>query len=211
MNQQPDQLKRPEDVQTVLDAARCGATEAPPELKRILDANPVIWQELPRVESIVEAAWLDRIAKTNLLLRDSLSRKLDALREEMAGPSPSPLESMAVERVLATWLQVEFADLYASFVEPSEDPKLMGLAIKMQDSAQRRYDSAVKNLSAVQKFRLESSKPPREEQRPIRKPDTVSHRAPQNGKACGDVVGDRSRFAENCGEHESRFGVGLTG
>jgi hypothetical protein len=43
-----------------------------------------------------QAAWLQLIAGPNLLLRESVERKAEQLRAELAGPEPSPLEGVLV-------------------------------------------------------------------------------------------------------------------
>jgi hypothetical protein len=87
----------------------------------------------------------------NLLLRESLTRKLEELRAELGGPSPSPLERLLVARVLACWLQVHYADTaYAQLKAAS--PAQHAAALKRQNAAQQRYLQAVKALATVRKL-----------------------------------------------------------
>src|SRR5262245_15782375 len=49
---------------------------------------------------------IDKFCGKNLLLKESVTRKLDLLREELAGPNPTPLERLLVERIVACWLHL---------------------------------------------------------------------------------------------------------
>jgi ParB/RepB/Spo0J family partition protein len=49
-------------------------------------------------------------AGRNLLLGESVQRKLKEMREELGGESPSPLEKLLISRVTATWLQASYYD-----------------------------------------------------------------------------------------------------
>src|SRR5205823_4272861 len=97
-------------------------------------------------QSLVRAA-----AGTNLALKLSLTRKLELLRTELAGPKPTPIERLLVERAVACWLQVQDADIrYAQAKD---------LGIKWGDYFQNRIDrthrrflSALKTLALVRKL-----------------------------------------------------------
>ena len=57
-------------------------------------------------QSLIRAA-----AGKDVLFREALSRKLELMRADLSGPSPTPLERLLVERVVACWLQVQDADV----------------------------------------------------------------------------------------------------
>jgi hypothetical protein len=84
-------------------------------------------------------------------MREALERKLQRLRTELSGPAPTPLESLLVDRILACWLQVNYAD--AAFAQ-LKNPSLThhSLAMRRQGGAQQRYLQAVKMLAIVRKL-----------------------------------------------------------
>jgi hypothetical protein len=90
--------------------AREGDRTVLPELRRLLDQNPRVWQCHGDLAQQAEEAWLRLAAGHDLFLHESLIRKLRDLRGELAGPDPSPLEQLLVGRIVACWLQVHYAD-----------------------------------------------------------------------------------------------------
>jgi len=140
-----------ERLQSLVKRAEQGDESALPELRAALDANPWIWERYGDLARQSQAAWLQLIAGTNLLLRESVERKAEQLRAELAGPGPSPLEKLLVERVIACWLQVQYADAaYAQLQGPS--PGQHTAALKRQAGAQQRYLFAIKTLATVRKL-----------------------------------------------------------
>jgi hypothetical protein len=86
------------------------------------------------------------------VVRETLPHTLEALRVELGGGYPSPLERLLVERIAATWLQLHyFETLYAQ--------NISNLTIvqsefhqKRIDRAHRRHLSAVKTLAQIRKM-----------------------------------------------------------
>jgi hypothetical protein len=78
-------------------------------------------------------------------------RKAAELRSELAGPSPSPLEKLLAERAVACWLQVSFYDSQVAQIR--EYKPAQGRMLQQQlDSANRRYQAAIKTLATVRKL-----------------------------------------------------------
>jgi hypothetical protein len=140
-----------ERLQTLVKRAEQGDESSLPTLRAALDANPWIWERYGDLARQSQAAWLQLIAGPNLLLRESVERKAEQLRAELAGPEPTPLERLLVERVIACWLQVQYADAaYAQLQAPS--PGQHTAALKRQAGAQQRYLYAIKTLATVRKL-----------------------------------------------------------
>jgi hypothetical protein len=140
-----------ERLKQLLQRAEQGDEAVLPALGLALDAHPEIWQRYGDLGKQAEAAWVQMIAGPNLLLRESLTRKLEELRAELGGTSPSPLERLLVARVLACWLQVHYADTaYAQLRAAS--PAQHSAALKRQNAAQQRYLQAVRALATVRKL-----------------------------------------------------------
>ena len=140
-----------ERLQTLVKRAEQGDESALPTLRAALDANPWIWERYGDLAQQSQAAWLQLIAGPNLLLRESVERKAEQLRAELAGPGPSPLERLLVERVIACWLQVQYADAaYAQQTSPS--PGQHTAALKRQAGSHQRYLHSIKTLATVRKL-----------------------------------------------------------
>jgi hypothetical protein len=140
-----------ERLHQLVRRAEGGDEAALPELRAALDVNPWVWERYGDLAQQSQAAWLQLIADKNLLLLESARRKAAQLRTELAGPAPSPLERLLVERVVACWLQTNFAD--ASYAQmKGTSPAQHTAALRRQDSAQLRYLQAVKALATVRRL-----------------------------------------------------------
>ena len=74
-----------ERLQALVKRAEQGDESALPELRAALDTNPWIWERYGDLARQSQAAWLQLIAGPNLLLRESVERKAEQLRAELAG------------------------------------------------------------------------------------------------------------------------------
>jgi hypothetical protein len=99
-------------------------------------------------ESLVKAA-----AGQNLAFQEALTQKLKLLRDELAGPNPTPLERLLVERVVACWLQVQDADVRCAQAKDTSIKWAEYLQRRMT-YAHKRYLSAIKTLALVRKLNL---------------------------------------------------------
>ena len=100
-----------------------------------------------------ELTLIGKFSGKNLLFKESLRRKLELLRAEVAGPNPTPLESLLVERVVTTWLHLHHLEMtYAGKESMSLD--LATYYQRSISSAQKRYLAAIKALALVRKLAL---------------------------------------------------------
>jgi hypothetical protein len=140
-----------ERLQSLVKRAEQGDESALPELRVALNANPWIWERYGDLAQQSQAAWLQLNAGPDLLLRESVERKTEQLRTELAGPGPSPLEKLLVERVIACWLQTQYTDAaYAQLQNPS--PGQHTAALKRQAGSHQRYLHSIKTLATVRKL-----------------------------------------------------------
>jgi hypothetical protein len=140
-----------ERLQRLVERAEQGDETVLGELRAALDVNPWVWQRFGDLGRQAEAAWLQLVAGKNLLLLEATQRKAAQLRAELAGPAPSPLERLLIERIVACWLQVHYSD--ASYAQlKGTTPAQHTAALRRQNSAQQRYLQAVKALATVRKL-----------------------------------------------------------
>ena len=155
-----NQLKAYEDLPTdreelmrFLQRAQNGDAATLPALRKALKDPAAIkalggdlaWQA---EESLVRA-----MAGKDLAFREALSRKLELLRAELAGPSPSPLERLLVERVVACWLHVQEADI--SYAQAKNLPlPLADYYQRRMDRANKRFLAACKTLATVRRLAI---------------------------------------------------------
>jgi hypothetical protein len=73
------------------------------------------------------------------------------MRSELAGASPTPLERLLVERVVACWLHLHHLEIGYSAQE-SMSLELGAYYQRCLSSAQKRYLAAIKTLALVRKL-----------------------------------------------------------
>jgi hypothetical protein len=147
----PKQEEILERLQRLVERAEQGDEAALPELRVALDVNPWCWQRYGDLAQQSMAAWLQLIAGSNLMLHESTRRKAEQLRAELAGPGPSPLERLLAERVVACWLQTNYADAtYAQL--KGATPAQHTAALRRQNSAEHRYLQSVRALVTIRKL-----------------------------------------------------------
>src|SRR5262249_53148028 len=140
-------------LEELVQRAEQGDASALPGLRRFLDANPQGWQQYGDLALQAQAASLALGGAQNLLLHQAGGRKVEELRGELAGPAPSALEGLLGERVVACWLQTMYADaVYAQARKKESTPAARQELMKRQESSQRRYLAAVKQLVLVRKL-----------------------------------------------------------
>ena len=148
--------RRPHDVDRLAELvqrAQQGDVTALPLLREALEGDPSLWQEYGDLAAQAQEAWLQLLAGTDYLLAESVRLKLAALRQELGAEGASPLEKLLVERIVACWLQTHYADaLYAQARGPQSTASIRQELMKRQDSSQRRYLAAIKQLALVRKL-----------------------------------------------------------
>ena len=126
---------------------------AVPEFRKLLRQVPNIADSGGNLAKIAEETLVKGIAGDQLWMHEMLLAKLKTMRTELAGPQPSPIERLLVERVVACWLQVYDADAIAA--QPESVTFVQGdYNQRRQDRAHRRYLSAIRTLAMVRKLAL---------------------------------------------------------
>ena len=93
---------------------------------------------------------VERFTGKNLLYKESLQRKLELLRDELAGPSTTPLERLLVDRVVTCWLHLHHLEVI--YANKESMPLAVGTYYERSISAaQKRYLAAIKTLALVRK------------------------------------------------------------
>src|SRR2546423_15645570 len=94
------------EIKTVVGRAKQGDAAVLPRLRELLAEYPALWEHYGDLAAHAEMAWTKLAAGPNLHLRECLLHQAEALRQERAGPSPSPVETLLAERVVPCWPQL---------------------------------------------------------------------------------------------------------
>ena len=134
----------------------CGGDEtALAGIQRLLRQDPDFFVPALGGDLAIEAeqSLIRKATGTNLAFREALETKLGLLRKELASSSPNPVERLLVERVVACWLQLYYADVVAAQAENLTFQQGTYLQQK-QDRAHRRFLTAIKTLATVRRLAL---------------------------------------------------------
>jgi hypothetical protein len=146
-----DLQREQDELARLLQRAEQGDHAVLPRLREALDADARLWRHYGDLAAQAEASLILLAAGKNFLLAESLQRKLKALKEELGGESPSPLDRLLVERAIMTWLQTAYFDGLLAQAKGASEAQVKMLQ-QMQDAAHRRHLSAVKTLATVRKL-----------------------------------------------------------
>ena len=145
------------ETRQLLQRAQAGDPAVLSELRELLDARPALWRQLGDLGSHVEEVLLGLAAGKSLLARESIRRRMDELRAELAGPAPSAVESLLAGRAVVCWLQVHLADLEVAQQVKAGAPAAH--AERRQAGAQSRFLAALRMLVVVRKLLRPSLSP----------------------------------------------------
>jgi len=134
--------------------AEKGDEKAVPEIRKILQESPDLAWRFMDFATLAERRFIENMTKDkDLASRETMEFQLAAMREEVAGAHPSPLERLLAERIVLTWLQIQlFEGLYASSMFKSMTLAQGSYYQKRLDHAHRRHLSAIRTLAQIRKL-----------------------------------------------------------
>ena len=160
------ELELPKDVKdklTVLRAlsekAEGGDKSARKELRKALrESAPEVISRASDIGSRGRWVLIKTIAR-DPLTEEALVARLDVMHADIAGPDPSSLEVLLTERICSLWLLIEVLEMLVSVQLSSELPRehrspmsYLRHVFKWQESANRRFLSAIRELARVRKL-----------------------------------------------------------
>jgi len=149
-------LNTVERLAELVEKAGKGDKNPLPEIRKILKESPELAWQLMDYAKYTEYHYTKMMVKEEGSgLKEVLSCQLAAMREEIAGDNPSPLERLLTERIVITWLQIQlFEGLYASNMSKGTTTIAQGgnYEQKRIDQAYRRHLSAIKTLAQIRKL-----------------------------------------------------------
>lgn len=155
-------------LRELVTRAKSGDRVVLPQLREYLDEHPEIWTEVGDLALHAQESWLALMAGEDLVLGECVRRKMDELRGELGIEAASKVEKLLIERVVACWLQVHYADAaYPQAKGPASTPSVRREMMQRQESAQRRYLSSLKQLAIVRKLLKPGPSPMELASRPV--------------------------------------------
>jgi hypothetical protein len=142
----------PKELRKFLERAQNGDQTTLPMVQDFLK-DPHMVEVCGNLAGYAERALIGKLSSKDLTVSEGVRLKLESLRAELAGPSPTPLERLLVERIAVCWLHLHHLEV----VYASKDSLTLDQGIYFQkclDRAHRRYLSAIKMLAVVRKLAI---------------------------------------------------------
>ena len=126
-----------------------------PILQQVLTERPHIWQAYGNLAKQIRTVVIESTTSGNLLTVEARRRYLDALREQLAGPNPSPLESLLAERVCLRAVHLGQAEgLYALAQRDDCTIARKEFCQRRFDRTQNQYLKAIRALAQIRRLEL---------------------------------------------------------
>ena len=147
-----------ETLTRLVEAANCGDKGSVESLRLWLDEHPETWREAGDLAAHVEKTWVRLAAAGNVLVEESIHREVDRIRGELQSSTPTTLERLLVDQIVACWLNLKQAEICAA---SSRQSSLSQGRYHDQrvERAQRRYFAAIKMLAQVRGLPLSALMP----------------------------------------------------
>src|SRR5262249_54018333 len=133
-----------DELKGLMNRAQKGDYGAQTELRALLDQRSDLWQTVGDLSKHAELNILRLAAGDDYLTQEAMRRMLGKRREDVAGPSPSVVEKMFVERVGVCWLHVNYRKIESPRGREKKNPPREVSVQGRLDSANRRYLTALR-------------------------------------------------------------------
>ena len=156
-----DARARIAELRALSEKVEAGDKEARKELRRLVRASsPEVIGRASDIGRRAGRVLAYTAAGGDPLTEEALYAKLDAMRMEIAGENPTPLEVLLTERVVSLWmftalLEVLMSAQYQKRLSDGAErssPSYIIQQSRILDSATRRYLAAIRELARVRKL-----------------------------------------------------------
>jgi hypothetical protein len=145
-----------DQIQALGLRARGGDRTAVPQLRKLFDQHPERLMLLGGgdMAEVAKAKLIDKIVRgDDVVGREAKLRRIDQLRDELAGPNPTPIERLLADRAALCWAELHNADARIfGLLGEGLDTRRAAFLDQYRDRAHRRYLTALKTLATVRKL-----------------------------------------------------------
>ncbi len=127
--------------------ANRGNQQARAALIHYLDADPARWATFGNMARHAEMSLIEVITEGEWLAGEAIKREAARLRERLSRPNQSPLEELAITRLVGCWLQVQFVESMCK--QAHEDFARAKFWLARQQQVHRLYAQAEKSLLLI--------------------------------------------------------------
>ena len=101
-----------------------------------------------KLDTVLREVMLIELAVGPTAYKESIRRSVAAMKQSLLGEQPTPLEKMAVGRVVACWLFAHFVDRWCGW-SVKQGGRASDLA-KLLEASEKRYQISLRSLKLVQ-------------------------------------------------------------
>ena len=143
----PKPLTMAEAYESLRKRANAGDERSQAALMKYLDNHPDFQAMLGNLAVHAELTLIQAIAGGEWIVFQAIYQEANRMRSELAGQSPSPLEILAVERIVATWLHLQYTEM--QFLKSQDAVEWAKYWLKRVEVADKIYRAAIKSLVLV--------------------------------------------------------------
>jgi len=150
----------PPEFLHLLEQAEQGDVTVLPALRQVLDATPQLWRDIGDLAKHAELTLVQHATGNNLLLREALDRKLQALKTELREAGDGVLHGLLIERVVLGWLELHGLEATCTHLRDQYPaPAQVEALERRRNHVHRRYLAALRSLATVRKLLLRTPSP----------------------------------------------------
>lgn len=145
-----------EGIREILRRGGKGDEAVLPLLRRLFDrpeGGPELIDRFGDAYRFTRETLIKHAAGDSLVIQEALRRKIDGLRDDLAGPDATALERVLAERIALCWFDVHETDRRYSDVS-NATLTVAEYRDGRRDRAQRRFLAACKTLATIRKLGL---------------------------------------------------------
>ena len=141
------------DIDQVLSRVQKGDNTALPALRAVLAQRPEIASVLGDMTANVQLVMIHKLTETNEGMALCIETTMQEMKKTLAGPQPSALETLLIERIMLDWLYLHLLELSELAQHGKQRTLLQAESLaKRIDRAHRRYLRSLMALAQTRRL-----------------------------------------------------------
>ena len=172
-------------------------------MREFLAKNKFLWQNVGNISLEAQVAWVNLTCGDDLYFRECLFKSANALKAELTGKNPDPIEKLLAERVVMSWLQLGYLEAREA-QQGEKELRWAEYRRRRQDQAYRQFMRAADALATLRRLVPQTVYLPVVQQAPASLPDARPGQETLPAHMNGH--GHKANGHSHLNGHNSRFG-----
>lgn len=138
-------------AKTLADRANRGSESALSSLRQLLATKPEIWENAGNICALAERALVSLIGAGDALIEESALLRARALKADLLGSTPTPLERLVIDWIAVSFLAVQQSECAAA-TPANGSIQQAAHRYRRAESAARRFATAIRTLAVVRRL-----------------------------------------------------------